>query len=138
MAHLELRDELLFGDAETDGQHRELIASIDRLGDAIAAGHGQDALEATIEDILGYALVHFAAEEALMERAGYPGLRRQREVHAAFAAEAAGLFQAFQTGTAVSAEELHEKLSDWLAEHVETLDLLFARFLRAESESGGH
>lgn len=126
------QDELLTGDAVIDEQHRQLFATARHLEASIAAGRGTEVVETILEELLGYAAVHFRDEEALMESVGFPGLASQRIAHQAFAADAAQLAQDWMAGHGVSSEELSAYLSEWLSRHVETTDLLLARYLAAE------
>lgn len=128
-------DDLLTGDAKIDEQHRQLFATVQRLDEAIAAGRGNQAVETILEELMGYAAVHFRDEEALMEEVGYPGLSFQQAAHAAFAADASQMAADWMAGRGVSSEKLSSHLSDWLMRHVQTVDLLFARFLAAERDS---
>lgn len=129
-------EELLTGDAAIDEQHRELFALTEQLGQAIATGQGEDLVGSTLEELIGYAALHFRDEEALMADIEYPGLRSQSEAHAAFAADATRMQNEWLAGTGVSSEVLHAYIRDWLTQHVRTVDLLLARFLKAEREDG--
>lgn len=127
-------EELLTGDAVIDEQHRELFATARRLDEAIEAGRGNETVETILEELLGYAAVHFRDEEALMARIEYPGLDSQQAAHAAFATDASRMAADWMAGRGVSSAELSAHLSNWLERHVQTVDLLLARFLAAERE----
>lgn len=128
--------ELLTGDEAIDSQHRELFALTGVLGDAIAAGRGEALVDSTLEELIGYAALHFRDEEALMARIEYPGLESQKQAHSTFANDAMRMLDKRTAGEDVSGETLHEFIRDWLTKHVETVDLLLARFLEAEREAG--
>lgn len=129
-------EELLMGDPAIDGQHLELFALVARLGDEIKAGSGDQSVERILEELIGYAAIHFRDEEELMARAGYPGLESQRTAHAAFAEDATRMMKEWATGAGVESHALQDYLHSWLTKHVETADLLLARFLRAERAAG--
>lgn len=69
-----------------------------------------------------------------MERHEFPGLARQREVHAAFATDVTAMVRSYRSGGTVTAEQLYEFLTSWLTDHVEKLDRLLADFLRADAQ----
>lgn len=127
--------ELLTGEPSIDTQHRELFALLEELGAAITAGRGDELVERMLEEILGYASVHFHDEEALMAAVGYPGIASQQAAHSAFAADATRMTHEWAAGTGVASEDLYEYLYTWVVQHVETMDLLLARFLAAEREA---
>jgi len=135
MSCAEWNQELLTGEAAIDAQHRELFALLQQLGDAITAGHGDEIVGRILEELIGYAAVHFQDEEALMARVGYPGITHQRAAHEAFAADATRMMNEWVAGTGVASEDLYEYLYTWVAQHVETMDLLLARFLLAERKA---
>lgn len=130
-------DELLTGDAIVDEQHRRLFELADELGHALDDGREREVIGDIVRGILEYAAAHFTAEEALMERISYPGLGHQRAAHEAFAEDAARMAGDFESGYEPSAVVLHANLVDWLTLHVQTHDLLLARFMRAEREDTG-
>ncbi|MGI9132959.1 MAG: bacteriohemerythrin, partial [Rhodoferax sp.] len=59
------------GNPDIDNDHRNLIAKIDTMLDAIAKGRTNDALADTVEELIRYTHEHFAREEAEMQRIGY-------------------------------------------------------------------
>jgi len=135
MGAKEWQDELLMGVPSIDAQHRELFSLLEELGDSITTGHGDELVERALEEILGYACVHFRDEEALMVEVGYPGITSQRAAHAEFASDATRITRDWATGAGVAIEDLYEYLYTWVVQHVETMDLLLARFLAAERDS---
>lgn len=44
-------------------------------------GIGQEALEPTVNILKQYTIIHFKTEEAIISRAGYPGLREHLRLH---------------------------------------------------------
>jgi hemerythrin len=64
------------GNASLDDQHRNLLARCDALADCLdAAGpEGDRKFDEIFEELMALAREHFAAEEALLTRCGYPEL----------------------------------------------------------------
>jgi len=135
MAEKDWNEELLMGEPSIDAQHRELFSLLRELGNAITAGHADELVERMLEEILGYASVHFHDEEALMAEVGYPGIASQQAAHSEFASDATRMTQEWAAGTGVASEDLYEYLYTWVVQHVETMDLLLARFLAAERDA---
>jgi len=69
-------DRLLIGEPTVDAQHKRLIAMI--AGVSERAGHDDAVL---LDAVLDYAATHFADEEHLMRRIGYPGLAAHVNSH---------------------------------------------------------
>ncbi len=67
-----------------DDDHRQLVRHINELGQAMRRGEGRT----RIGELLGFlredADKHFAAEEKLMEDAGFPGVQEHRARHEQF------------------------------------------------------
>jgi hemerythrin len=64
-----------------DRQHKHLIDLINNLHEQMLAGEANAVLGQLLDSVLNYTATHFAAEEALMARMGYPGLARHRAEH---------------------------------------------------------
>jgi hemerythrin len=83
---------LSVGNDTLDAQHRDLLAHCNALADCLAeAGEEADkAFRRLFEELMALSREHFAAEEALLARAGYPDLeahRNEREEFDYLAAE---------------------------------------------------
>jgi hemerythrin-like metal-binding protein len=75
--HIVWNPQLAIGDPTIDGQHRSLVELIGRIEEG---ANGKDAL--TIRAAVEYAATHFKAEEDLMGRTGFPGLKAHAALHA--------------------------------------------------------
>ncbi|MGC4119557.1 MAG: bacteriohemerythrin [Myxococcales bacterium] len=126
--------ELATGVAEVDEQHQRLIAEIAAL---VARVKAQDfsSLSETLRFLAGYAQEHFATEEALMRRAGYPGLAEHAEAHRAFVREFVELKSELEAEGPLPTLVLKmgNWLFDWLRSHVRNLDLAMGDWLRVHS-----
>lgn len=124
-------ERLATGDPHIDAQHLELHDLVLELGMLAAAEPDRVRLGEVLFDILQYASTHFADEERLMERVGFPGLERQRRLHAAFGREMNDVARAFADGDEnVTALEVQQMMYGWLLQHVWEEDLQFAEYVR--------
>jgi len=118
------------GHPAIDAEHQELALAIDafaadvRAGDAIVVPSTLAALAQGVAD-------HFANEEALMRRHGYPGRQRHEEAHRSFVADVerlegelsrAGLTPAFRRWATT-------RLPEWFRFHVLAHDVALGKFL---------
>jgi hemerythrin len=129
--NLTMPDELLVGVHEIDAQHREFYAEINRLHDAMRS-HDLDQALRTADYLAAYASDHFASEERLMIEAGYPGFPEHLKRHAAFKQDL-GRWRVRLKATGATASlvvDLSSWLTQWLREHIRTVDAQLARFLR--------
>ncbi len=127
-------DDISVGVAPLDRDHQRLIGLINRLYDVMRRPEAQAEVGAVIGELSHYAHQHCAAEEALMARAGYPGLAEHRKSHDFLrerVAEYQGEYRAAPRD--VIAAELFEFLADWLIHHIRTEDRAYAPALAGRS-----
>ena len=107
-----------------DSQHKELF---DRVGSCIKAGQDEGAREerleqvqATLEFMKEYVVIHFRDEEALQAEIGYPGLEKHAAIHAAFREEIRAVAQRVeQEGfDEEKVQEFASRVMTWLLMHV--------------------
>lgn len=126
-------DDLATGVARIDEQHQELYRQVAALHEAMRSG-AMERVPAIVEFLQQYALEHFAMEEREMVSTGYPALSQHKRLHQRFVDDylrhkallAAGLSPA-------AVVELSSWLASWLREHVRTVDVDLARYLRKQA-----
>lgn len=113
------------GNEQLDGQHRKLI-------DLVNAVDGGGDLKVVLDGLQRYGDEHFAAEEKLLEAAGYPELAQHRIQHAAFRAWLEGVIETYRSRgeSAVVRRDVHHYLSVWLANHLLVYDKAFEPWLK--------
>jgi hemerythrin-like metal-binding protein len=70
--------------AVLDQRHQQLIDTMNQLDQALRKGEGKAAVDPVLDKPVEYALVHFVAEESLMEQHDFPGLSTHRTQHEEF------------------------------------------------------
>lgn len=124
-------ERLATGDPLIDAQHVELHDLVLELGLLADETPDRVRLGEVLFDVASYTSTHFADEESLMERIGFPGLERQRALHAEFVREVAEMVERFTAGDqALTAGHVQQRLQDWLLHHVWEEDLQFATYIR--------
>lgn len=81
MARYEFTSNLETGNKIIDGEHRELIAAVNRLLEAGSAGKGREQMKQTIDFLNDYVDKHFLHEEQLQQRSGYPNYAGHKQFH---------------------------------------------------------
>lgn len=109
-----------------DRDHQRLIDLLNRLYAVLRRDDARDEVGAVIAELADYAIRHCAAEEALMERAGYAGLAAHRQSHAMLHQRVADDQADYRRSPrSVVAADLFEFLSDWLIHHILTEDMAY-------------
>jgi hemerythrin-like metal-binding protein len=104
------------GNEALDAQHRDLLAYCNALADCLAeAGpDGDRKFRTTFEELMARARAHFAAEEALLARGGYPDLDTLRNERDEFDYLAAEII----TTENFDKDELQSFLALWWTGHI--------------------
>lgn len=77
----ELTKDLETGNIIIDKEHRELLKAVNDLMDACSDGKGRDHMIKTIKFLNDYVDSHFAHEEQLQQKNGYPGITAHKAFH---------------------------------------------------------
>ncbi len=124
---------LLTGVDEIDAQHRELFARVGALLVASRTQRSREEVVRLLEYLGSYVVDHFAAEERIMEAAGYPRLGGHRAEHLQFVKELSILRHELKTEgpTHLFVIRVGNRVTEWLREHIYRTDKLLGEWLRA-------
>ncbi|SOD95394.1 bacteriohemerythrin [Caenispirillum bisanense] len=129
------RDKMSVGHPVIDEDHRTLIAIINDFEDAAAAG-STAALSTILRRLHGYAREHFAREEALQVRIGFPFAQAHGQEHRRLIALVEDKARAWFVDRAQplgpqGMEEMAGFLRRWLVEHILTQDRAMQPYIEA-------
>jgi len=116
------------GLARLDDDHKQLIAVINRLHEAVRLGGAEAGatVARSLQALADYTERHFAREEAVLESVGYQELSDHRARHESFVEELRDLASAFDARRDPAlAEELGRFLRDWLTHHILVEDMAY-------------
>lgn len=116
-----------------DTQHKRLIALINKLNEAMAAGRGREVLGATLDELILYTKRHFAEEEQFLAGIRYPDLAAHSAIHRAMTDKVVALQVKFQSGPVANTVEVFGFLKAWLGEHILRSDLAYAKYHRSRT-----
>ncbi len=129
-------DKLVTGIEEVDEQHRHLVDLINQIGSLCSAGGQGVAIKPVLDELVNYALHHFATEEQLMQQ--YEVSRAHQDnhlkAHDAFrkqVALAVGIIETSPQSSMSLLAQLLEYLTRWLLQHIMVVDLRMAREIQA-------
>lgn len=131
MALITWGPKLCVGFQQIDEQHKKLVQLINRLNDAMVAGHGRDAIGPTLTELVKYTQYHFATEERLMKLHGYEYSAEHQAEHAKLLHDVGDFKARFDAGNAMLSIELLRFLKNWLAGHIAGSDMKLAQCLAA-------
>ena len=118
------------GVREIDAQHRKLFDLANGLADAVIHGKGAEPLGNILTELGRYTQTHFATEELLMTKHGYPASEEHKAAHQKLIQQVADYKQRFLAGDATMAEKTLQFFTDWLSKHIMQIDKSLASDLQ--------
>jgi len=118
-------DELSIGVVEADAEHRNLVAIIGQLEDAIINGKDARFMGEVLTKLVEYTGIHFISEEQLMLNSQYPAYEAHRAQHAQLVKKLEKFrFEFMETGERMTQKDFGY-LVDWLTNHILVDDMTF-------------
>jgi hemerythrin len=118
-----------------DDQHGILMDTLNELRLALVRGRGHEQVSQVMERLLDYTRLHFASEEQLMERSGFPGLSAHRAAHRDLIKIIHSAAYHLQHGEGVRLRPLLNGLRNGYLEHIESVDRQYGPWLNAQGVS---
>jgi len=115
------------GEALVDSEHQELVRLINRIIELQSKYADTDTVTGVLDQLVQYAVVHFAHEEQLMADKGCDPrfITKHTAIHRSFAEQVTKLRA--MPGGSVELEQLLNYLTSWLAQHILGMDKAMAR-----------
>lgn len=113
-------------------QHRHLADGIKQIQSVIAAGEAWDHVCPMLDQLLADLGRHFAHEQELMQRGGYPGLAGHQHEHEAFLARVRAMRARCEDQHSELVSVLAETLHGWFLKHEASSDRRAAEFLKLD------
>jgi hemerythrin-like metal-binding protein len=120
-------DSLATGVPEIDRHHREMIEQFNTFFGRMMEGEGQQGADEMIQRLSTGLRSHFAEEEAIMGKRGYPGLAKHRSTHETLLRELDQ--RKADAGRPDAVITWFEYASRCVVDHIRTDDKAFAAFL---------
>ncbi|WP_196138670.1 bacteriohemerythrin [Aliikangiella sp. G2MR2-5] len=130
MSLIEWSHKYSIGIPSIDEQHKQLIKLINQLNKAMASGESASVVAAILAGLTGYTESHFAYEEQLFEKYGYPQTEEHKKEHQRMI-DRIGQFHvefAQDPGGSISLE-IMQFLTYWLTNHIQGSDREYAEYL---------
>lgn len=121
---------LSFGLPSIDQQHQKLVGLVNALHDAMAARHGQQVLGKILDDLVDYTIKHFAYEEALLAKHGFPEAVAHAASHEHLKSKVGDYVEQFRSGRIAMSASVLVFLQDWLVKHICDEDARYVPLLK--------
>jgi hemerythrin len=106
------------GITEINQRNQMLISLINDLSDSMVQEKGRDSNEKILDELGTYTTAHFAAEERLFDKYGYPWSVTHKAEHQAFARRVTTFTQEYKLGKTGLSNQTLLFLSDWVKQHI--------------------
>lgn len=126
-------DDFQTGIREVDGQHKNLVETLNQLYRAIKSDTSIQVLETILNDLVNYTDFHFKTEERLFERYAYPKTEHHRNLHDRLRGQVTDYAGDFKAGRMIGSQLL-KFLKDWLTNHILKEDKAYAPYLLSKME----
>jgi hemerythrin len=132
---IEWNDNLVTGNDSIDEQHKELFRRVDTLLEACNQRKGKEEVHNLLRFLGDYVKTHFAMEENLQKKSGYPHYRAHKEQHDDFIRVLEALVQQFNAegATLPLVIQTNQSVVNWLINHINVKDKDLAAYLRTSS-----
>lgn len=111
-----------------DNQHRRIVDYINEL-DTATKERNRDKVAEVLMGLTDYTITHFAFEESLLDKSGYPLSESHKRVHAAFISHMKKYVERHDGGEDVS-RQLMSELQIWLTNHIKHDDTDYAPYAK--------
>jgi hemerythrin len=123
------------GYEKVDNQHKQLVAALNALIEASAAGKSQEEIFTTLDFLTAYTIKHFADEEKLQRDYDYPDYMVHKRYHDEFkvtVGEMAGRIRK-EGPTEELIGQVTLVIGNWLLNHIKGDDFRMAAYVKAKT-----
>jgi len=132
MAFVEWSDSLGVGVGSIDEQHKKLVGLVNDLHSAIENGQGGHVLGRTLNGLIDYTKTHFAYEEELFAKTGYPDTPAHKQEHDNLCKTVIAVQEKYNSGASDTlSSEVMDFLKSWLINHIQGTDKKYSSHLQA-------
>jgi len=117
---------------EMNDVHYEEIEIINQLHELVLADQNDEMINEKLHELKAHTIAHFANEERLMQKYGFPPYPIHKYNHDQFLKDFSALTQHWESTKDVKPLKafLETTLPEWLHNHISTLDTVTAMFLK--------
>jgi hemerythrin-like metal-binding protein len=121
-----------------DKDHRNLFELIDTLNRALDKKLSKEKIAKAITGLIQYTEGHFAREERVMARYGYPGIGKHRVQHRNLELLVHAIYNVFiEDPDSIDPQKLMKFLNHWLVDHIIRVDMDYAKYIEKSHFTDG-
>ncbi|RKZ37625.1 MAG: hypothetical protein DRQ37_01445 [Gammaproteobacteria bacterium] len=128
-------EKISVGNEILDEQHRKLFEVFNRLNTFMYGSGDAAALGRIFDDLDKYISEHFATEEALMQRHGFPGYAEHKAEHERFRTRLESLVRKHRAGDISLTPVVTAFIHNWLHEHIGETDRGYVSFIADDDDT---
>lgn len=132
MAFIEWSDKLSVHIKEFDDQHKNLVATINKLYEAMKHGEGKTVLNDVLSELVDYTQYHFQTEEKRFQQYNFSEGPKHTDEHNALMKKVHDLQKKHKEGTFLLSIEVLEFLKNWITHHIRVVDKQYSEYLRSQ------
>lgn len=132
MVLMEWEDRLMVNIKALDDQHKKLIGLINKLHDAMTTGKSKNVLDEILSELVNYTILHFANEQALLQKYGYPDFVQHKKEHDDLTRKTIELRDSLNSDKGVIGVEVMSFLKEWLNKHILGTDKKYTVYLNGK------
>jgi len=136
MPIIEWEESMSIGLYLIDEQHRELVALINNIHDAVERGASTTEVSRFIRRFYNYTVTHFQTEESLMDHETYPEYFNQVREHLDCSLRALEFHRKFIEEPDFDLKEFLSYIVEWFVHHTTGIDQTLARHLLERGLAG--
>ncbi len=118
------------GITRIDQQHQKLVELTNRIYESMKSGKGNQAIAPILTELSQYTQTHFATEEELFLRYGYPGYLDHKQEHDLLVQQVKRMQIQLQQGSSGMSIKLANFLKAWLIDHIMKTDREYVPYLK--------
>ncbi len=132
MTLMDWNDALSVNVGEVDKHHKILINLINEVYRGVMLKWPEKKIHDTLDELVNFTHTHFAYEERLFDKHGYPDQKAHALKHKELLAQVGELVTRFKSGEAGIGTEMLSFLKDWLVKHIMGTDQQYTSFLNSK------
>ena len=118
-----------------DEQHAILMDTLNEIRLSLVHGQRREQVSEALNRLIEFTRMHFASEEQLLERHGFPGIGEHRDAHQKLLGQLEDAALRAQHNGEIHMKSMLLFLRDWYTTHIEGLDQLYGEWLNARGIS---
>lgn len=126
------KDQYSVGIESIDQQHKKLINLINMLQTTVDYSTGEAYEREALDEVVDYTKTHFAYEEGLMSKYGYPDLEPHKAKHREMIKQVEETLAEYEQNPDHAMQHSLNFLKQWLIRHINGTDKEYSEFLRSK------